>query len=501
MKGQGLSPRCHLPWQAMVIYANGLVVPCAYWTGYGTSNPPCGNLNDSHLLEIWNGEVYQKLRRNMAEGNLEAAGCSKCFALQQGIPMGMMYDPDADLESPPPSEYTKHLQLLRKEIANGKAVLESNPTVISLTSSHQCNLRCIHCYQTITRDCRLDRENCIDEIFRLLPTLVRITAGGGEPFLLPLWRHFLGDADLSVNPYLEFAVSTNATLVTEKLINDLRRFKRLAIAISLDGATKEVYEKIRIGSSFEDTVKNVDKLIGLTRKKPRSVAHLVISVMKANIKDLPNLVQFAARKGVTFALIPVMDMPLDQTITCFNNPLSEMAGWKATIEESYKMFDELYAERLSELEGSCRASYRNHIAMIEKTIPWDIRSQDHFLVTGKLPQSAIDLYTRGYGRDLVVAFWTLNGSRPEACHYYSHLNSNQYQVYLPAGDYALEIHSRNSTSGFVPCLYMRVSPTGEASKFYPIISMLLSPAFLRLRIARVLPTSVKNLLKRIFSMA
>ena len=165
------------------------------------------------------------------------------------------------------------------------------------------------------------------------------------------------------------------------------------------------------------------------------------------------------------------------------------------------MFDELYAERLSELEGSCRASYRNHIAMIEKTIPWDIRSQDHFLVTGKLPQSAIDLYTRGYGRDLVVAFWTLNGSRPEACHYYSHLNSNQYQVYLPAGDYALEIHSRNSTSGFVPCLYMRVSPTGEASKFYPIISMLLSPAFLRLRIARVLPTSVKNLLKRIFSMA
>jgi hypothetical protein len=85
------------------------------------------------LLEIWNGKVYQKLRRNMAKGNLEAAGCSKCFALRQKIPMGMMYDPDADLESPPQSEYAKHLQFLREEIVDGRAVLESNPTVISLT--------------------------------------------------------------------------------------------------------------------------------------------------------------------------------------------------------------------------------------------------------------------------------------------------------------------------------------------------------------------------------
>jgi len=249
-------------------------------------------------------------------------------------------------------------------------------------------------------------------------------------------------------------------------------------------------------------VSNIDKLINLTRDKPGSHVNLDISVMKANIRDLPNLIQFAASKGVTFSLLPVMDTPSDQTITRFNNPLLEMTGWKAAIDKSYRVFDEVYTERLSKLEESCRDSYRHHIEMIDKTIPWDICSQDHSLVTGELPQAVIDSYIRGYGRDLVVAFWTLNGSRPEACHYYSHLNGNQYQVYLPAGDYALEVHTRIFPPQFLPCSYIRVSPTGKASKPYPMISSLQSPAlFLRPKIAKILPTSVKNLLKRILSVA
>jgi hypothetical protein len=222
--------------------------------------------------------------------------------------------------------------------------------------------------------------------------------------------------------------------------------------------------------------------------------------MKANIRDLPNLIQFAASKGVSFSLLPVMDMPSEQTITRFNNPLLEMTEWKAAIDKSHRIFDEEYKERLSEFEESCRASYINHLVMIDKIIPWDICDQDHFLIRGELSRAVIDSYIRGHGRDLVVAFWTLNGSKPEACHYYSHINGNQYQVYLPSGDYALEVHARIFPPQFIPCSYLRVSPTGKASKFYPMISLLQSPAILRPRIAKILPTSVKNLLKRVLSM-
>jgi hypothetical protein len=314
-----------------------------------------------------------------------------------------------------------------------------------------------------------------------------------------LWKRFLGDADISVNPYLEFAVSTNATAVTEKLINDLRRFKRLAIAISFDGATKEVYEQIRVGASLAKVVSNIDKFINLTKDKPGSYVNLDISVMKANIRNLPNLIQFAASKGVTFSLLPVMDTPSDQTITRFNNPLLETTGWKAAIDKSYQIFDEIYTERLSRLDESCRASYRNHIAIIDKTIPWNICSQDHFLITGELSWAVIESYMRGHGRDLVVAFWTLNGTKPKACHYYSHINGNQYQAYLPAGDYALEVHSRNFPPRFVPCSYILVSQTGKASEYYPIISLLRSPAFLRPRLARIFPTAFKTFLKKLLS--
>ena len=136
MKGQNLSPRCHLPWQSMVIDSYGQVMPCGYWKAFRNNNPYCGNLEDNSLLEIWNGEVYRRLRKNMAAGDLEAAGCVKCFALEQGIPMGLMYDEDADCEQPPRTGYAKNIHLLKEEISMEAMSLKAQPTVISLTPSN-----------------------------------------------------------------------------------------------------------------------------------------------------------------------------------------------------------------------------------------------------------------------------------------------------------------------------------------------------------------------------
>src|SRR5256885_262161 len=137
------NPRCHVPWQQMVIDSTGTVAPCCYWGAYGNANPPVGNINENTLEEIWNGEGYQRLRKNMAKGDLEAAGCSACFAIKQGHALGLQQAPDAAAESPPQTEHAKHLAVLRDEIARGAACLASRPTVVSLTPSHFCNFRCV----------------------------------------------------------------------------------------------------------------------------------------------------------------------------------------------------------------------------------------------------------------------------------------------------------------------------------------------------------------------
>ena len=95
MSDRTWAPRCHIPWQQMVIDASGTVNPCCYCSAYGNLNPACGDLNETPLLEIWNGPVFQNLRRNMARGDLAAAGCANCLALRQGNVMGLQFDPDA----------------------------------------------------------------------------------------------------------------------------------------------------------------------------------------------------------------------------------------------------------------------------------------------------------------------------------------------------------------------------------------------------------------------
>jgi MoaA/NifB/PqqE/SkfB family radical SAM enzyme len=72
--------RCAYPWQQMIIDLTGEVVPCCYWSGYGNSGKPLGNTNVSTIDEIWRGEGYTALRRQLAEGDLKGHPCGNCMA-------------------------------------------------------------------------------------------------------------------------------------------------------------------------------------------------------------------------------------------------------------------------------------------------------------------------------------------------------------------------------------------------------------------------------------
>src|SRR5689334_20673165 len=139
-------PRCHIPWQEMNIDADGNVTPCCNWLSHGnTGNPHCGNAKTQSLLEIWNGEVYQRLRKYMALSDYEKSGCAKCTLILRGEKSPLRYDPEADAEivatADPDklSPYARNLQVLREEIAQGSAVLKAMPTVVSAVPSYSCN--------------------------------------------------------------------------------------------------------------------------------------------------------------------------------------------------------------------------------------------------------------------------------------------------------------------------------------------------------------------------
>jgi radical SAM protein with 4Fe4S-binding SPASM domain len=432
----------------MVIGADGYVVPCCYWSTYDNfaKNKPLGNVNENSLLDIWNGDGYRKLRRNMARGDLRAAGCANCAAIAIGMELGLEYKTSSDSESPPFSTYAKNIRSLKEEVAEGRAVLGAMPTMIALTTSHKCNLRCIHCYQDHQRDLEIKREEVVEEILSLLPKMDSINALGGEPFYLPFWRDFLRHFDSKANPYLTFATCTNATLLTDEILDCLRKFNRLVINVSFDAAKKGVYEKIRRGANYELVVSNIEKLKKLVSQKPGSNLGTTISVMKANFKNIPDFIRFALDRDIEFGLSPVTNIPLDQAINCFNNPHEEMKGWREALDESRQILmdkrDQLTQEVLTpEASQSWFDFHNNNLALVEKFVPWSLKEKDHSPI--ELPPSLLQDLDLEVGKRYVLAFFPFSSSKCQERLHYAVPKENTYSVWLPEGEFCISANHRS----------------------------------------------------------
>jgi radical SAM protein with 4Fe4S-binding SPASM domain len=75
-KRKGKYHLCPYPWYSFVIASNGDVVSCCRDLEHKTV---LGNLFEQDFEEIWNGERYQALRRDLIEGRPESqAACAGC---------------------------------------------------------------------------------------------------------------------------------------------------------------------------------------------------------------------------------------------------------------------------------------------------------------------------------------------------------------------------------------------------------------------------------------
>jgi MoaA/NifB/PqqE/SkfB family radical SAM enzyme len=95
----------------------------------------------------------------------------------------------------------------------------------------------------------------------------------------------------SKNVYVE--LYDNFFLVDEKTADELIDMGIDRILISLDAATKETYEKLRVGSNFERVINNVENLFKLKKEKgnhyPEIDFHYIIN--KYNLQEVPQYVE------------------------------------------------------------------------------------------------------------------------------------------------------------------------------------------------------------------
>jgi len=161
------------------------------------------------------------------------------------------------------------------------------PRYIEIEVTTRCNLKCIMCEHTYwdepNRDMSLDEFKHIIDQF---PDLVWIGLTGiGESFINKQFMNMLEyvkSKDITVELYDTFYFIDKYT--SKRLI----AMGVDKILVSLDGATKDTYEKIRIGSDFDKVISNVRTLFEQKSLHnsdfPEVSFHFII--MKHNINEV-----------------------------------------------------------------------------------------------------------------------------------------------------------------------------------------------------------------------
>ncbi len=97
----------------------------------------------------------------------------------------------------------------------------------------------------------------------------------------------------------QVSIVTNGTLITNELAEKFTAGILDKLYVSIDAATKEKYEEIRIGSKYERFIENLEYLNDYKRKhklkKPRLVFNFVM--MNRNISELPDYIDLVHRLG------------------------------------------------------------------------------------------------------------------------------------------------------------------------------------------------------------
>ncbi|MCB1152435.1 MAG: radical SAM protein [Deltaproteobacteria bacterium] len=167
---------------------------------------------------------------------------------------------------------------------NDKFRLLPFPQAVHIEITNQCNLACVMCpYPVMEREKGMMDEALFRRIVgelsdhRLLLENVAIM-GLGEPMLNPRLEDFIVIAHEARIPNVY--LSTNGTALTEKRARRLIEDGALGrIIISLDGASKETYESIRIGANFERVMENAERMIRLKKELGRLRPHVSLQIL------------------------------------------------------------------------------------------------------------------------------------------------------------------------------------------------------------------------------
>lgn len=187
--------------------------------------------------------------------------------------------------------------------------------------NNTCNLSCLMCD---TKDARRQKgQMSVEEFARILDevivpksqhTLVVHTVG--EPLVHAHFEELAGEAH---RRGIRLLMTTNGLFIKKRRAA-FEKYRGLfaGINISVDGANKETYDKIRVGGEYEEFVDNLEWLVATNRRLRLNIPIRIQSVLSAdNINDVPDFfkvyTKYVGAENISFNLISNLSADAEET--------------------------------------------------------------------------------------------------------------------------------------------------------------------------------------------
>jgi radical SAM protein with 4Fe4S-binding SPASM domain len=163
----------------------------------------------------------------------------------------------------------------------------NNPYMIDWAITNRCNLDCLHCRGMAKEE--LDSRTIL-RVAREIPSLKPrwVILEGGEPLLC---RELFEIIKIIHMSNIKIYLISNGMLFNEDLIKKFAEFD-VNLMISIDGADKESYEKIRIGASFE----KLKRIVAIANEY-KILDSCPVTIGKHNYHQIDKLFKFADEIG------------------------------------------------------------------------------------------------------------------------------------------------------------------------------------------------------------
>jgi len=270
-KDLGIKSYCPRPYDTILIDSTGSCYACECTSWLPQS---VGNLQVKSLSDIIGSAMHKQMQYSIADGTYRYCNNQQCSWL-----------------------IGQDFRYFENEVPDNKI------TQLRLAIDDSCNLRCPSCRTAMIFHKQGNKFllgiRLADRVNHWLLEQkhdVKVHMGSdGDPFASHVYRHFMEKTPHRDN--IKYSILTNGLMFKEfyeripYVINNLQE-----LGVSIDGATKETYEKLRVGGKWEKILEGLECMAEQKRKYGfRFILHFV--VQKDNYHEMEDIIDLGEQFG------------------------------------------------------------------------------------------------------------------------------------------------------------------------------------------------------------